>query len=164
MPVDGVGLGDSLGDSLGVALSLGVSLGVSLSLALGSAEGVSLGVALGVSLGVALGVSLGVADVSTLGLDVAVIVGLSPGAGLVSAAQAIDPDPATMTRVSRIEAPVRLKRSDAICGSPSGARATTRSGTQPSRTMGLRLWDVLRTKCPSTSRILVDVGRLHQPH
>ena len=100
---------------------VGVTVGVGVALGAGDSVGVSLGAAVGVATGVGVPTGVGVGVGSTLGAGLVAAVGASPGAWLGSAPQANEPVPATMIRLSRIEAPRRLVRESAIACSPSGA-------------------------------------------
>ena len=105
------------------ALATFTVLGVGVALGAGDSVGVSLGAAVGVATGVGVPTGVGVGVGSTLGAGLVAAVGASPGAWLGSAPQANEPVPATMIRLSRIEAPRRLVRDSAIPCSPSGAVA-----------------------------------------
>jgi hypothetical protein len=92
---------------IGVALGAGVSLGVGVSLGLG--DSVTTGVSLGAGVSVRVGESLGLGATVTMGESL----GLGAGAD-GSAPQAADADPATMTRLNRMDAPRRLTRDDVM--------------------------------------------------
>ena len=124
----------------------GVEVGVSL--------GVALGVALGAGLGVSTGVGVGVG--STLGAGVATAVGVSLGAWVGSAPQAMDPVPATMIRLSRIEAPRRLVRDSAIPCSPSDSPRVARGSA---RLPNLRACLLVRRRRDELAPYAIDTSR-----
>jgi hypothetical protein len=98
-----------------------VGAGVSLGAALGVALGAGVGVVVSLGAGVVVSLGAGVVVGSTLGAGLVTAVGASLGAWLGSAPNAMEPVPATMIKLSRIEAPRRLVRDNAISCSPSGA-------------------------------------------
>ena len=105
----------------------GVGDGVGVGVALGDSLGVSLGAGVVVSTGVEVATGVGVVVGSTLGAGVVVAIGASLGVGLGSAPNAMEPVPATMMRLSRIEAHNRLVRDNAISCSPSDTSCAAHS-------------------------------------
>jgi len=118
------------------------------------------GVAEAVGVGVSTGVGVGVG--STLGAGLIYAVGVSLGAWLGSAPQAMEPVPATMIRLSNIEAPRRLVRDNIISCSPSVAPRTPRSKTGLTP-MGQFRRDDDETNRPPTRTILLLRPALEEP-
>jgi len=139
-----------------VGFTVGVSLGVGVALGAGDSVGVAEAVGVGVSTGVGVGVG------STLGAGLIDAVGVSLGAWLGSAPQAMEPVPATMIRLSNIEAPRRLVRDNIISCSPSVAPRTPRSKTGLTP-MGRSRRDDDETNRPPTSPILLLRPAVEEP-
>ena len=131
-----------------MGFTVGVSLGVGVALGAGDSVGVAEAVGVGVSTGVGVGVG------STLGAGLIDAVGVSLGAWLGSAPQAMEPVAATMIRLSKIEAPRRLVRDNIISCSPSVAPRTPRSKTGLTP-MGQFRRDDDETNRPPTRTILL---------